>query len=184
MASEGGSSNILDGKKQLFLTQTSLSSARWPPDPGVVDPRPPASRRVFAVAPEVDKQPLRFHPFAVVRTGVVFAVIVVIPSCQDGAGLEQLLETGVSLQFGILGLHDLHISRVGVDIVSQHEHQLRLLGNNGLEQGDGTLFLNTRAEGDPLQRTLVSGAREALQADQKGEDHREEGVGFHAQRLS
>jgi hypothetical protein len=113
---------------------------------------------VFGNAEEIEKNLLRLPAFGIFSAGVVEAIIMVIPCCNDRARLFQLDEAGLIAKQLVLGAHHVHVVRVGVDIVAEKDEHFRLRLHHRVPDWLRLVLLGTGTERNPRQRLLARAA--------------------------
>ena len=138
----------------------------------VVDPAALPQWRVFRCGEKFHEGFLRrslafkFHP------GIVFAVIVVVPSADDRNRGAQRSEAGNFGQLCVTRPQHYRVCRVGVDIVSGKDEQLGFQLVDRVPNGLRTVFVGAGPEGDAGEGFL----RRHRKGGQKSEDGGEEGA--------
>src|SRR5439155_16511426 len=84
-----------------------------------------AARRTGRFVEEIEKRFLRRRLGAKLGAGIIGAVIVIIPSGQDWAGLHQFLKPWHGAELAVFLAQDFGVICVAVNVVAEKEEQVR-----------------------------------------------------------
>ena len=95
---------------------------------------------------KIKKRLLGFDAVRVVLSGIVRAEIMVIPGADDGAKVAELSIGWAELLQLVFFPQYRSVGRITVNIIAHPDEQLRLIGEDGLEDRRGFRLMTTRTE--------------------------------------
>lgn len=121
----------------------------WTEDFGVVDAFGFAGRVVCREAEDVLEDLLGFASLGVFASGVVEAVVVIVPGRKDGDGFREGGKVGLAGELAIFLLENLHVIGVPVNVVAHEKEDVGILFGDGVEDSLVGFRFVAGSTGDP-----------------------------------